>query len=196
MTYFEFLDDIIKNFRVSKMIEIIKVEQNEDTQDLVAVSYEATRALIVVANYHQTPDIEIPKVQGLSQLDFIKQIIGIASGASKTSVKFKENSEGVATETIFKMDKATIKNKNVAKSLLPETPKNLSKFAPDVEVELDKDIIAEILRLLSLNIFNASAYLTKSKNGNLTIELTNNIDGMDYETPYELPEGVLDLFRF
>lgn len=150
MTYFEFLDDIINNFRVSKMIEIVKVEQDVENNDLLAVAYEATRSLIVVANYKDKPDIDMPQVQGFSQLDFIKQIINLESAGNKSSVKFKENDE-IAVETTFKIDTATIKNKNVAKSLLPETPKKLSGFAPDLEVELTDADIASITKFLSLD---------------------------------------------
>lgn len=192
MTYFDFLDDIIKNFRVSKMIEIVKVEQDVETDELLAVAYEATRSLIVVANYKDKPDIDMPQIQGFSQLDFIKQIIDISKNAKKTSVKFKENDEGLATETIFKMDTASIKNKNVAKSLLPETPKKLSGFKPDIEVELTAEDIASIIRHLSLNIFNASVYLTKSSKGKLSFKLTNDVDTVDYDTVFDVEEGVLD----
>jgi len=192
MTYFEFLDDIIENFRVSKMIEIVKVEQDVETDDLIAVAYEATRSLIVVANYKEAPaDIDMPQIQGFSQLDFVKQIIGISKGAAKSSVKFKEN-DGLAVETIFKMDAATIKNKNVAKSLLPETPKKLSGFAPDIEVELTDADIASITKHLSLNIFNASVFLTKSTKGKLSFKLTNDVDTVDYDTAFDVEDGILD----
>lgn len=191
MTYFEFLDDIIQNFRVSKMIEIVKIEQDVETNDLLAVAYEATRSLIVVANYKERPDIDMPQIQGFSQLDFVNQIIGLEKGASKSSVKFKENDE-LAVETTFKMDTATIKNKNVAKSLLPETPKKLSGFAPDIEVELSDGDIAAIAKFLSLNLFNASVYLNKSTKGKLSFKLTNDVDSVDFDTSFDVEDGVLD----
>jgi len=191
MTYFEFLDDIIENFRVSKMIEIIKVEQDEESDDLLAVAYEATRSLIIVANYKDRPDIDMPQTQGFSQLDFIKQIINIEKNAKKSSVKFKEN-DGLAVETIFKMDTATIKSKNVAKSLLPETPRKLSSFKPDIEVELTSDDISSIVRHLSMNIFNASVFLTKSTKGKLSFKLTNDVDTVDYDTDFDVEDGILD----
>jgi hypothetical protein len=192
MTYFEFLNDIIDNFRVSKMIEIIKVEQDVENNDLLAVAYEATRSLIVVANYKDVPDIDMPQVQGFSQLDFIKNIISLENAKKgKSSVKFKENDE-IAVETTFKIDTATIKSKNVAKSLLPETPKKLSGFAPDLEVELSDADIAEIARFLSLPIFNASVFLTKSTKGKLSFKLTNDVDTVDFDTDYEVEDGILD----
>ena len=191
MTYFEFLDDIINNFRVSKMIEIIKVEQDLESNELLAVAYEATRSLIVVANYKEKPDIDMPQIQGFSQLDFIKQIINLENAGNKSSVKFKENDE-LAVETTFKIDTATIKNKNVAKSLLPETPKKLSGFAPDLEVELTDGDIADITKFLSLSIFNASVFLTKSNKGKLSFKLTNDVDTVDFDTSYDVEDGILD----
>jgi len=192
MTYFEFLDDIINNFRVSKMIEIIKVEQDVENNDLLAVAYEATRALIVVANYKDVPDIDMPQVQGFSQLDFIKNIISLEGAKKgKSSVKFKENDE-IAVETTFKIDTATIKSKNVAKSLLPETPKKLSGFAPDLEIELSNDEISEITKFLSLPIFNASVALNKSAKGKLSFKLTNDVDTVDFDTTYDVEDGILD----
>jgi len=173
------------------MIEIVKIEQDVETNELLAVAYEATRSLIVVANYKERPDIDMPQIQGFSQLDFVKQIIGISKNATKSSVKFKENDE-LAVETIFKMDAATIKNKNVAKSLLPETPKKLSGFKPDIEVELTSEDIASITRHLSLNIFNASVFLTKSSKGKLSFKLTNDVDTVDYDTTFDVEDGVLD----
>ena len=192
MTYFEFLDDIIENFRVSKMIEIVKIEQDVDTNDLLVVAYEATRSLIVVANYKERPDIDMPQIQGFSQLDFVKQIINIEKAATKSTVKFKKTDEGIASETIFKMDSATIKNKNVAKSLLPETPRKLSGFKPDIEVELTESDIESITKHLGLNIFNASVYLTKSAKGKLSFKLTNDVDTVDYDTEFDVEDGILD----
>lgn len=191
MTYFEFIDDIINNFRVSKMIEIIKVEQDLEENELIAVAYEATRSLIVVANYKQKPDIDMPQIQGFSQLDFIKQIINLENAGNKSSVKFKENDE-IAVETTFKIDTATIKNKNVAKSLLPETPKKLSSFVPDLEVQLSDGDIADITKFLSLSIFNASVFLTKSSKGKLSFKLTNDVDTVDFDTVYDIEDGILD----
>jgi len=191
MTYFEFLDDIIENFRVSKMIEIVKIEQDVEENELLAVAYEATRSLIVVANYKERPDIDMPQIQGFSQLDFVKQIINIEKNAKKSSVKFKENDE-LAVETIFKMDAATIKNKNVAKSLLPETPKKLSGFKPDIEVDLTSEDISSIVTHLSLNIFNASVFLTKSSKGKLSFKLTNDVDTVDYDTDFDVEDGILE----
>lgn len=193
MTYFEFLDDIINNFRVSKMIEIIKVEQDVEDNNLLAVAYEATRSLIVVANYKDVPDIDMPQVQGFSQLDFVKQIINIEEGKNgKSSVKFKKTDEDIAVETTFKIDNSTIKSKNVAKSLLPETPKKLSGFAPDLEVELTDADIASIMKYLSVSIFNASVFLTKSAKGKLSFKLTNDVDTVDYDTEFDVEEGILD----
>ena len=83
MKYFEFLDNIIENFRVSKMIEIVKIEQDVDKDELLVVAYEATRSLIIVANYKDKPDIEMPMIQGFSQLDYIKQIINLESSSKK-----------------------------------------------------------------------------------------------------------------
>ena len=192
MTYFEFLNDIINNFRVSKMIEIIKVEQDVENNELLAVAYEATRALIIVANYKEVPDIDMPQVQGFSQLDFIKHIINLENAKkNKSSVKFKENDE-IAVETTFKIDTATIKSKNVAKSLLPETPKKLNKFVPDLEVELTDVDIAEIIKFLSLPIFNASVFLTKSTKGKLSFKLTNDVDTVDFDTVFDVEDGILD----
>lgn len=194
MKYFEFLNNIIDNFRVSKMIEIIKIENDTENDELLAVAYEATRALIIVANYKTRPDIEIPAIQGFSQLDFVKQIIGLENNSdqSKSSVKFKTNDEGIAVETIFKLDNTSIKNKNVAKSLLPETPKKLSGFTPDLDVTLDKNLIADILRKLSLSIFNASVYITKNSKGNLSFKLTNDVDVVDIDLPFDVADGILD----
>ena len=180
MKYFAFLNDIIDNFRVSKMIEIVKIEQDLETNELITVAYEATRSLIIVANYKDRPDIDMPQVQGFSQLDFIKQIISLEAQGEKSSVKFKD-SDGYAVETNFKIDNTNIKNKNVAKSLLPETPRKLSGFAPDLEVELDEKTIADVLRKLSLSIFNASVFITKSSKGNLSLKLTNDVDVVDID---------------
>ncbi len=192
MKYFDFLNDIIDNFRVSKMIEIVKIEQDLEKNELLAVAYEATRSLIIVANYKTKPDIDMPVIQGFSQLDFIKQIISLESSAQKSSVKFKKNDDDIAVETNFKIDNTNIKNKNVAKSLLPETPRKLSGFTPDLEVTLDKDTINDILRKLSLSIFNASVYITKSAKNNLSLKLTNDVDVVDIDLPFEVNEGVLD----
>lgn len=191
MTYFEFLNDIIDNFRVSKMIEIVKIEQDVESNDLLTVAYEATRSLIIVAKYKDRPDIDMPQIQGFSQLDFIKQIISLEKDAQKSSVKFKENDE-IAVETTFRMDTATIKNKNVAKSLLPETPKKLSGFTADIEVELTDANIAAITKFLNLTIFNASVYLTKSSKGKLSFKLTNDVDTVDYDTEFDVADGILD----
>jgi hypothetical protein len=95
MKYFEFLNNINDNFRVSKMIEIVKIEQDIEKNELLVVAYEATRSLIVVANYKQKPDIDMPAVQGFSQLDFIKQIISLENSSKKSSVKFKKNDDDV-----------------------------------------------------------------------------------------------------
>lgn len=191
MKYFAFLNDIIDNFRVSKMIEIVKIEQDLETNELITVAYEATRSLIIVANYKDRPDIDMPQVQGFSQLDFIKQIISLEAQGEKSSVKFKD-SDGYAVETNFKIDNTNIKNKNVAKSLLPETPRKLSGFAPDLEVELDEKTIADVLRKLSLSIFNASVFITKSNKGNLSLKLTNDVDVVDIDLPFAVEDGVLD----
>ncbi len=191
MKYFEFLDDIIENFRVSKMIEIVKVEQDLENEQLLTVAYEATRSLIIVANYKQKPDIDMPQIQGFSQLDFIKQIINLEKGADKSSVKFKDT-DGVSIETTFKLDNTNIKNKNVAKSLLPETPKKLSDFTPDFEITLDAAMIADITKKLSLSIFNASVFLTKSSKGKLSFKLTNDVDVVDVDTTFDLEDGMLD----
>lgn len=192
MKYFEFLNDIIENFRVSKMIEIVKIEQDVEQDELLTVAYEATRSLIIVANYKDKPDIDMPVIQGFSQLDFIKQIINLESSSQKSSVKFKKNDEDIAIETNFKIDNTNIRNKNVAKSLLPETPRKLSGFAPDLEVELDEDTIADVLRKLSLSIFNASVYITKTSKGKLSLKLTNDVDIVDIDLPFDVEEGVLD----
>lgn len=194
MTYFELLDDIINNFRVSKMIEIIKVEQDVETNQLLTVAYEATRSLIVVANYKELPDIDMPQIQGFSQLDFIKNIISLENAKKdKSSVKFKQNdTDGIAVDTIFKIDTATIKSKNVAKSLLPETPKKLSGFTPDLEVELTDADISTIIKFLSLPIFNASVFLTKSAKGKLSFKLTNDVDTVDFDTVYDVSDDVLN----
>jgi len=191
MTYFEFLDDINNNFRVSKMIEIIKVEQDVENNELLAVAYEATRSLIIVANYKDIPNIDMPQIQGFSQLDFIKQIINLESAGSKSSVKFKENDE-IAVETTFKIDTATIKAKNVAKSLLPATPSKLSAFEGDITVDLTDGDIAAITKFLSLSIFNASVFLTKSSKGKLSFKLTNDVDTVDFDTDYDVEDGILD----
>lgn len=192
MTYFEFIDDIIENFRVSKMIEIVKVEQDLDNNDLLAVAYEATRSLIIVANYSDRPDMDMPQVQGFSQLDFMKQIINIGKNADTTSVKFKETDEGIASDTIFKMNNMTTKIKNVPKALLPDTPKNLSNFVPDFEITFTPENIAEVMVNLSLNIFNASVYLTKSSKGKLSFRLTNDVDDSLIETSFDVPEEKLN----
>lgn len=192
MNYFEFLDDIISNFRVSKMIEIVKIEQDLEQNELLTVAYEATRSLIIVANYKDQPDIDMPVIQGFSQLDFIKQIINLETTASKSSVKFKKNDEDIAIETNFKIDNTNIKNKNVAKSLLPETPRKLDGFVPDLEVELDENLIADILRKLSLSIYNASVYVTKSNKNKLSLKLTNEVDVVDIDLPFDVDEGILD----
>ena len=191
MTYFEFLNDIIDNFRVSKMIDIIKVEQDVETNEVGVVAYEATRALIIAANYKEVPDVDMPVTQGFSQLDFIKQIINLESNATKSSVKFKET-DGLSKETTFKLDSATIRNKNVAKSLLPETPKNLSAFAGDINVELDEEQIDSLVKFLSLSVFNASVFITKSAKGKLSFKLTNDIDTVDYDTAFDVEEDVLN----
>ncbi len=193
MNYFKFLDDIIENFRVSKMIEIIKIEQDLENNELLAVSYEATRALIIVAKYKERPDIDMPQVQGFAQLDFIKQIIGLESQSKNAgTVKFKESDDGHAIDTTFKIDNASIKNKNVAKSLLPETPRKLSGFSADLTVSLDKDTIADILKKLSLSIFNASVYITKNKKGELSFKLTNDVDVVDIDLPFEVNDDILN----
>jgi|SaaInlStandDraft_4_1057021.scaffolds.fasta_scaffold44652_2 hypothetical protein len=192
MKYFEFLDDIIENFRVSKMIEIVKIEQDLEENELLTVAYEATRSLIIVANYKETPDIDMPQIQGFSQLDFIKQIINLENGSKKSSVKFKKNDDDIAVETNFKIDNTNIKNKNVAKSLLPETPRKLSGFTPDLEVEFDEALIGDILRKLSLSIFNASVYITKNNKDKLSLKLTNDVDVVDIDLPFDVEEGILD----
>jgi len=191
MKYFEFLNDIIENFRVSKMIEIVKIEQDLENCELLTVAYEATRALIVVATYKMKPEIDMPVVQGFSQLDFIKQIINLENFAQKSSVKFKSNDENIAVETQFKIDNTTIKNKNVAKSLLPATPKNLNNFKPDLEVELDSVTISDILKKLSLSIFNASVFITKNTKGELSLKLTNDVDVVDIDLPFAVDEDIL-----
>lgn len=192
MKYFEFLNNIIDNFRVSKMIEIVKIEQDIEKNELLVVAYEATRSLIVVANYKQKPDIDMPAVQGFSQLDFIKQIISLENSSKKSSVKFKKNDDDVAVETNFKIDNTNIKNKNVAKSLLPETPRKLSGFVADLEVTLDKETISDILKKLSLSIFNASVFITKNPKNNLSLKLTNDVDTVDIDLPFDVADGVLD----
>lgn len=192
MKYFDFLSNIIDNFRVSKLIEIVKIEQDLDNNELIVVAYEATRALIVVANYKQKPDIDMPVVQGFSQLDFIKQIINLESASQKSSIKFKTNDEDIAVETQFKIDNTTIKNKNVAKSLLPETPKKLSGFVPDLEVDLDANTISDILKKLGLSIFNASVFITKSSKGDLSLKLTNDVDVVDIDLPFKVEDEILD----
>lgn len=192
MKYFEFLNNIIDNFRVSKMIEIVKIEQDIEKNELLVVAYEATRSLIVVANYKQKPDIDMPAVQGFSQLDFIKQIISLENSSKKSSVKFKKNDDDVAVETNFKIDNTNIKNKNVAKSLLPETPRKLSGFVADLEVTLDKETISDILKKLSLSIFNASVFITKNPKNNLSLKLTNDVDTVDIDLPFDVTDGVLD----
>jgi hypothetical protein len=192
MKYFEFLNNIIDNFRVSKMIEIVKIEQDIEKNELLVVAYEATRSLIVVANYKQKPDIDMPAVQGFSQLDFIKQIISLENSSKKSSVKFKKNDDDVAVETNFKIDNTNIKNKNVAKSLLPETPRKLSGFVADLEVTLDKETISDILKKLSLSIFNASVFITKNPKNNLSLKLTNDVDTVDIDLPFDVVDGVLD----
>jgi hypothetical protein len=191
MKYFEFLDDIIANFRVSKMIEIIKIEQNLEDDELLVVAYEATRALIVVANYKTKPAIEMPLIQGFSQLDFIKQIISLEENSKQSSVKFKKNDDGIAIETSFKIDNTNIKNKNVAQSLLPATPKKLSDFASAFEVDLDAELIADILRKLSLSIFNVSVFVTKNNKNKLSLKLTNDVDVVDIDLPFDVDEDVL-----
>jgi hypothetical protein len=188
MNYFEFVQNIIENFRVSKMIETIRV--NNDEEGLLATSYESTKSLVIVANYKQSLNIETPKYQGISQLDFLKQIINLGNGAEKTSVKFKENDEGYAIETIFKIDNANIKYKNTAKALLPDVPKNLEGFKKDFEVELNEEEINNILRHLRLNIQNASVYLLNS-NGHFSFVLTNDIDEVVYETEFEIDAEIL-----
>ena len=192
MKYFELLNNIIDNFRVSKMIEIVKIEQDIEKNELLVVAYEATRSLIVVANYKQKPDIDMPAVQGFSQLDFIKQIISLENSSKKSSVKFKKNDDDVAVETNFKIDNTNIKNKNVAKSLLPETPRKLSGFVADLEVTLDKETISDILKKLSLSIFNASVFITKNPKNNLSLKLTNDVDTVDIDLPFDVVDGVLD----
>lgn len=193
MNYFKFLDDIIDNFRVSKMIEIIKIEQDLETSELLTVAYEATRSLIIVANYKERPDIDMPVVQGFSQLDFIKQIINLGAQAKTPgSVKFKKTDDDYAVETIFKIDNTSIKNKNVAKSLLPETPRKLSGFTHDLEVELDKEMIVDISKKLALSIFNASVYITKTPKGKLSLKLTNDVDVVDIDLPFDVEDGILD----
>jgi len=236
MNYFQFLNDIIANFRVSKMIEIVKIEQDTDNDDLLVIAYEATRALIVVANYKEKPVIEMPLIQGFAQLDFVKQIIGLeeyarqqeekvvaqskndedeaqsgkkvkssakpAVAKQQSSVKFKKNDDDIAIETHFKIGNTSIKSKNVAQSLLPETPRKLSGFVPDFEFEFDDDLIQDILRKLSLSIFNANVFVTKSNKGELSLRLTNDVDVVDIDLPFSLDEDVLtdpfkiDLDRF
>lgn len=181
MKYFDFLDDIITNFRVSKMIEIVKIEQNIEEDELLTVAYEATRALIVVANYKTKPTITMPVIQGFSQLDFIKEIINLEQNAEKSSVKFKENDDGITVETNFKIDNTNIKKKNVAQTLLPETPRKLNGFTPDFEFEFDAKTISDILCKLSLSIFNASVYITKNSKGKLSLQLTNDVDVVDID---------------
>ena len=39
MKYFEFLNNIIDNFRVSKMIEIVKIEQDIEKNELLVVAF-------------------------------------------------------------------------------------------------------------------------------------------------------------
>lgn len=162
MKYFAFLNDIIDNFRVSKMIEIVKIEQDLETNELITVAYEATRSLIIVANYKDRPDIDMPQVQGFSQLDFIKQIISLEAQGEKSSVKFKD-SDGYAVETNFKIDNTNIKNKNVAKSLLPETPRKLSGFAPDLEVELDEKNYCRCFKKIKFINFQCKCIYNKIK---------------------------------
>lgn len=192
MNYFEFLDDIICNFRVSKMIEIVKIEQDLETNELLAVAYEATRSLIIVANYKDKPDLDMPMIQGFSQLDFIKQIINLEASSQESSVKFKKNDEEIAIETNFKIDNTSIKNKNVAKSLLPETPRKLGGFVPELDVIFDEAMITDILKKLSLSIFNASVYITKSSKNKLSLKLTNEVDVVDIDLPFDVDEGILD----
>jgi len=192
MNYFEFLDDIIANFRVSKMIEIVKIEHDLEKNELLAVAYEATRSLIIVANYKEKPDIDMPTIQGFSQLDFVKQIINLESSSRESSVKFKKNDEDITVETNFRIDNTNIKNKNVAKSLLPETPRKLDGFTPDLEVDFDEEMISDILRKLSLSIFNACVYVTKSSKDKLSLKLTNEVDVVDIDLPFDVEEDILN----
>lgn len=192
MTYFEFVENVIDNFRVSKMIDIVKIEQDVETNELLAVAYEATKSLIIVANYKERPDIDMPQVQGLASLDIIKTYINLEkTKRDKSSVKFKEN-DGIASETIFKIDKTPISMKNVAPSLLPDTPKKLADFKPDFEVVMDAEDVSDILKYLSVSLFNPSVFLTKTSKGKLVFKLTDEVNVISHETSFDVDEGVLD----
>lgn len=192
MTYFEFVENVIDNFRVSKMIDIVKIEQDVETNELLAVAYEATKSLIIVANYKEQPDIDMPQVQGLASLDIFKTYINLEKAKSgKSSVKFKET-DGIASETIFKIDTSSIKMKNVAPSLLPDTPKKLADFKPDFAVDLTEADVSEILKYLGVSLFNPSVFLTKSSKGKLSFRLTDEVNVIDYDTAFEVEDGILD----
>lgn len=192
MTYFEFVENVIENFRVSKQIEIVKVEQDLESNELLAVAYEATKSLIIVANYKEQPEIDMPQVQGLASLDIVKTYINLEKAKrGKSSVRFKE-ADGIASETIFKIDTTSITMKNVAPSLLPDTPKKLADFKPDFEVDLTDEDVSEILKYLSVSLFNPSVFLTKSKKGNLSFKLTDEVNVITYDTAFEVDEGILD----
>jgi len=192
MTYFEFVENVIDNFRVSKMIDIVKIEQDVETNELLAVAYEATKSLIIVANYKEQPDIDMPQVQGLASLDIVKTYINLEKAKNgKSSVKFKET-DGIASQTIFKIDTSSIKMTNVAPSLLPDTPKKLADFKPDFAVDLTEADVSEILKYLSVSLFNPSVFLTKSAKGKLSFRLTDEVNVIDYDTAFDVDDGILD----
>ncbi len=192
MTYFEFVENVIENFRVSKQIEIVKIEQDVETNELLAVAYEATKSLIIVANYKEQPDIDMPQVQGLASLDIVKTYINLEKAKrSKSSVKFKE-ADGIASETTFKIDTTSINMKNVAPSLLPDTPKKLADFKPDFEVDLSDEDVSEILKYISVSLFNPSIFLTKTTKGKLSFRLTDEVNVITYDTAFEVGDGILD----
>ena len=196
MTYVEFIADVLRNFRVvkgDKGIETIRVEIDaEDEDKLKVVSYNTSKSLIVLAEYKEELEQEIPRTHGYGQLDYLNQIINYAKGADDVEVKFKTNSNDVATQTTFKINKKMIiKVRNLAETLLPKIPRKLNTIQPEIEIELDEDTLKDIVKALSFNIADANVAFINNK-GKLNIKISNEIDEIQYPLNVEVPEGVLE----
>ena len=196
MVYVDFIAEVLKNFRVvkgDKGIETIRVEVDvEDDDKLKVVSYNTSKSLIVLAEYKEELEEEIPRTHGYGQLDYLNQIINYAKSADEVEVKFKTNSNDVATQTTFKINnKMTIKVRNLAETLLPKIPRKLNTIQPEIEVELNEDILKDIVKALSFNIADANVSFTNKK-GKLNIRISNEIDEILYPLDVEVPENVLE----
>ena len=196
MTYVDFIADVLKNFRVvkgDKGIETIRVEIDaEDDDKLKVVSYNTSKSLIVLSEYKEGLDQEIPRTHGYGQLDYLNQIISYAKGADEVDVKFKTNSNDVATQTTFKINKKmVIKVRNLAETLLPKIPRKLNTIQPEIEIKLDEDVLRDIVKALSFSIADANVAFTSIKD-KLNIKISNEIDEILYPLNVDVPEGVLD----